>query len=331
MEDFRSTTGTPIVVDQDTGICYVYTNDAISPISPANAAGFGAGPGVDAGPLLTQAFLNSYGVYVTTPITVDTAPTYTQNLIEILPEGSMSGAAAAGLGYAGFCAFETLQLGTLATDFATKYMRRQVNHAGGDAGYTSACLRVETYVSAGATNYEWNAVFKLDSNATAGQNNSAYFQTLAHSTSGPLWCDTHEFIEVDAVNDPVVGRVTQEIDHRSNGTDANNARVVQDIVVTRYDPSGAATEVGIAHRVQTGGDAQATVNVAYDTTQANIGYATLQQAEGQGIAWGDGRLFMVTGAPDNAMGDDGDFCFRRSGGGGARIYIKAAGAWGAFA
>ena len=292
--------------------------------TPENA---GAVAGVDATAALTRAFTNRYGVYVTTPTVVNSLPTYGVNVVEVWPDGTMTGAGAAAMGYTGVCPFETLQLGTTSTDFATKYMRRQVNHTGGTPGYVSSCLRVETYVADGATNYEWNAVFKLDTAASGGENNSAYFQTLVRPGAGPVWVNTHELIETTAVNNPTVGRVTQEIDHRSNGTDDNNARVVQDIVVTRYDPTGPATEVAHGHRIQTGGDASASVKNGYDTTLANITFASLRMAETQGIAWGTGRLFMVSGAPDNGMGSDDDYCLRKGGTAGSRMYVKAAGTW----
>lgn len=39
------------------------------------------------------------------------------------------------------------------------------------------------------------------------------------------------------------------------------------------------------------------------------------------------RLFVVTGAPSNADGQNGDYVFRSDGGALTRIYQKVAGAW----
>lgn len=39
------------------------------------------------------------------------------------------------------------------------------------------------------------------------------------------------------------------------------------------------------------------------------------------------RLFVVTGAPSNADGQNGDYVFRSDGGVLTRIYQKVAGAW----
>lgn len=57
------------------------------------------------------------------------------------------------------------------------------------------------------------------------------------------------------------------------------------------------------------------------------GNQTVQPTTPSGAAQTAASLYVVTGAPNNSQGVNGDFVFRSDGGVLTRIYHKVAGAW----
>jgi len=178
--------------------------------------------------------------------------------------------------------------GAAGTDVATSFVRRTANHTGGTAGFVSAAHRVETVVSAGATNFEWAHVAVITNAATAGENVASYAQGNKTST-GPTWAAVAEAIDTTSTANPTTGLVALEVDVRANGTDTNNNRLGIDIVATRQlvagSPSGAAMVASYGVRLQNAGDASAQFTVGFDTSAATIGQAAFKMAQDQAIAF----------------------------------------------
>ena len=290
------------------------------------ATGDGA---TDDEPSFTAAALANYAVIVP-PGTyfLGSTPTLASNLLEILPGAVLTGPGAAALGYATGAISQFIQTGSSATDFATAFFRRYADYTGGTPGFTNAALWVQTETAAGAAAYEWNAVFKLLNAATGGQNVAAYFQSDRMSGAGPTWAQASEAFESTAEDDPIVGLVTNEGANRSNGTDANDQRVIFDAVATRYDPTGPATECGYGFRVQNGGDASAmfrqcfgaapgtTAFFVFDAVNVTALIAGARFAQGQPIVWnaaathktyydGNGFVWEVPGGVVSMLDDNG--------------------------
>lgn len=58
-----------------------------------------------------------------------------------------------------------------------------------------------------------------------------------------------------------------------------------------------------------------------------LGTQPVQPTAPDGSLQSAARLYVVTGAPNNAQGTNGDFVFRSDGGALTRIYQKVAGSW----
>ena len=227
---------------------------------------------------------------------LSTTPTLNNVLLSIAADATLTGAGGAALGYTVGGGLQTLQINGTASDYSTRYIRRNATHTGGTPGNVSGALKVYDYVSAGATNYEWAIVGVLDNSATAGENVAGYFQGIKRST-GPTWGGVFEVIETNAVNNPATGTVGMEIDVAVNGTDATYpfARIGSDLVIRKYNAAGANSQAGWGYRIQ--GDAGASIQIGFgiytgmtatygfDTSQATILTAALRMAQGQSIAF----------------------------------------------
>lgn len=240
---------------------------------------------------------------------ISTTPTITgpTNII-VHSSATLTGAGATALGYTSSTILQILNVKTSGTDYASEYIRRIANHTGGAVGYVSSGLRVDSYVNAAATNYEWAITALMDNSATAGENTAIYAQGIKRST-GPTWGTTVEVIETTAVNNPTTGTVAQELDISVNGTDANYpfARIGSDLVVRKYNAAGVSAQAGWGYRIQ--GDAGASIQIGFgiytgmtatfgfDTSQGTILIAALRMATGQAIAF--------DAAADNKLAYDG--------------------------
>jgi hypothetical protein len=283
--------------------------------------------GADGSAKLTAASAVSKNVQITSgTFNFPTTPVV-NGIVDIWGNAVISGPGLAALGYVLGVPSQTIQNGTTGTDFAARYIRRNALHTGGAPGAVSAALRVETYVGAGAANYEWAFVSKLDTSATGGQNVAGYLQTIKRGT-GPGWAGVFELIEPATVNDPLSGSVPVEIDLRANGTDAFNNRVGVDLVITRRDVAGPALAAGYGYRLQTANDALTTVTFGYgfaagtkvvagfDTSQATCLQAAYKMAQGQSIVFdapaitsysydGTGLSYSISGLKKSRLSNDG--------------------------
>jgi hypothetical protein len=205
-----------------------------------------------------------------------TAPTLTKPL-EIMHGATLTGAGAAPLGYTSGAMRQTLLNGTAGTDFALRYFRRNADHVGGSSAFVCNALRVETYVETGVTNLEWNATFKLNNLATGGENTAMYaLANKATTNAGATIGGVIDLDETVAINDQITSSVGLEVDHRSNGTDSSNSRVVLDVYGGKYNSAGVSTEIGYGVRIQTNGD---TTGVLFKTgygfqagVKTNVGF-----------------------------------------------------------
>lgn len=236
--------------------------------------------------------------------TVTAAPTISAStVLRARPGATFSGAGAGGLGlYTGTSGVEqNIRLNTSGDDGPSFYFRRQANHAGGATGFVNNCVGVASYVPSGATAYEWAFLSVMDNSCTSAdltENVAVYGQGLKRST-GPTWAAVFEAIDKTSTANPTTGLVGCEFDIRANGTDSSGNRVAVDVVVTRQMVSGAyagaAMQGGYGVRVQTGGDASATVlrafdvsancAVGFDTSQATVATAAYRMAAGQPIVF----------------------------------------------
>ena len=196
---------------------------------------------------------------------LNTTPALTKPL-EVMPGAVLTGAGAPGTGYTNTASRQTILAATVADQFALRYFRRHVTHTGGTPGYTASTVRIDTYVDANATDFQWGILSVLRNHATAGENTAAYFVGYRYST-GPTWGAT---IEVkDYVLNPTTGAIALEVDVTATGDDPNNARVGIDLAIRNNDPAdpdapvGGDCVVGWGYRIQNGGSAGAKVKVGY--------------------------------------------------------------------
>ena len=260
----------------------------------------------------TAAFTNAATASKTVIVPVGTyllnsAPALGTSLFKIAKGTTFTGAGASAMLQAANTGDQIIQANTTATDFASSYVRRQANHTGGTPGFTSAGFRVDSYASAGAANYEWALTSVMNNSATGGQNVGAYLLGNRMTTStGPTWGAVADVEEVVPITNPTTGSIGLEVDNRSNGTDANLARIGVDVAITRRSTPGAATEAGWGYRVQTNRDLLTTVktgygfdtvntnvNVGFDTSTATIAQAAYKMAAGQPIAFDASAAYQL--------------------------------------
>lgn len=186
-----------------------------------------------------------------------------------------------------------------ATDVADFGILRR-SATGGTAGVTNSAFRVIHVAQAGTASFEWASLSIMENNATAGENVAGYWQGKKNST-GPTWAGVLEAIDTTGTANPTTGLVGAEVDIRANGTDNNNNRVGVDVVVTRQlvsgSPTGTAMQAGFGVRVQTSGDASATVKTgfgfanttkvvtAFDCSTAEVSGDAVKIASGQTVSF----------------------------------------------
>lgn len=240
---------------------YILGSAGSSSISTVKASG-AKGDGVtDDTAAVTAADAATTGAIAFTPGTylLSTMPTVTGPL-EIYPGAILTGPGAAPLGYAVNALHQSIYP-TEADQFASRYIRRNANHVGGTPGFTSSALRVDNFVSAGVTNYEWATTFTLDNSAIAGENTASFMQATKRARAGPTFGAVVELL--DHSTNPASSAVAQEIDVSANGADPNNARIGVDMVVRRRDVVGADVTASYGFRIQNGGYANSMVKTGY--------------------------------------------------------------------
>jgi hypothetical protein len=183
-----------------------------------------------------------------------------------------------------------------ATDFATLQVQRSAQYSGGTVGGVNSGLEVDTTVGANVANDEWTLTAVMNNSATGGENVAIYGQgNRETSSTAATWAGVMEAREIVPIANPTTGLVGLEVDNRSNGTDSNNNRIGIDVVGSRYNTSGASTQIGYGVRVQNDNDpnvsfthafsVNATAGVGFDTSLATIETAALRMAAGQAIAF----------------------------------------------
>jgi hypothetical protein len=214
-----------------------------------------------------------------------------------------------------------------ATDIANVVVQRSANYSGGTPGFVNAAVYVYGSVASAATSYEWPLLTVLENSATGGENSALYAQgNRMTSGTGPTWAATIEAREKVAINNPASGLIGLEVDNRSNGTDGNFQRIGIDIVCTRFNASGPATQCGYGVRLQNSGDSQASYivgfgvaapcAVGFDTSQATVSTAAVRMASGQAIAFdatsvnqfkfdGSGLNYQTSGTTKVRLNQDG--------------------------
>jgi hypothetical protein len=222
----------------------------------------------------------------------------------------------------------TFNMQGAANDGGNIHVYRAASYTGGTAGTVGYGMQVETNVSATASSYEWAFIGLMNNSATAGNNVAIYGQgNRQTTTTGPTWAGVMEARETVPIANPTSGTIGLEVDVRGNGTDSNFQRIGIDVVCTRYNASGAATQTGYGVRVQNGSDTNSEVvigvgivadncQVGFDTSGATIYNAALRMAANQAIAFdvnstnqltydGTGLKYSVSGTLKSRLNQDG--------------------------
>jgi len=121
---------------------------------------------------------------------------------------------------------------------ATLRVQRFSNYAGGND--IENTLWVQTDIAAGVTDSTWAILSQMNNRSTNASNSgvAAYLQGVKYDTSA-TWAAVCE-VRDSTGPDPLGGSIGIEIDHASNGTDANGARIALDIVGYKYNAGGTA-------------------------------------------------------------------------------------------
>jgi hypothetical protein len=209
-------------------------------------------------------------------------------------------------------------------DEASFHFRRRANYSGGTPGLVNSAIRGDTFVESSpglpstATSFEWAGCFVVHNRSPFGENVGAYRQGIKYPGAGPTWGGTDEII--DWQTDPTSGAVGCELSFTANGTDANRTRVGYDMALRKRDSGGASPTLSWGFRIQTetgskvnrayGFAPSATVDIAFDATEATVGQAALAMAENQPIAFNaalsrklfhDGTGLKFTDASNNLL------------------------------
>lgn len=189
-----------------------------------------------------------------------------------------------------------------ANDVANAQFTRNAAYSGSIAGFVNSAMRVTDNVTSTGLAYEWTFVSIMNNSSTTGQQVAGYSQgNRSTNTAGATWAAVAEAREVVPINNPTTGLVGLEVDNRSNGTDSNGNRIGIDVVCTRYNTGGVATNITFGVRVQSGGDGansiianafsayQCNVAIAFDCANATVGSGALRMAQNVPI------LFDVNG------------------------------------
>ncbi len=194
------------------------------------------------------------------------------------------------------------QTTTTATDYATVEIQRVCSHTGGTPGTVNQGLRVTSFVPAGVTDYEWAIVGVVDNSSSGGEPTAIYAQGIRRSGGGQTWALVAEYRDESGSANPTTGAVAQELDVWANGTDFNNVRVAQDIVIGRptgVNATGAQCEAAWGSRVtaKNGNPAEGRVkkgysvelacDIAFDSSAATVatGGCGFRMAAGQRLSF----------------------------------------------
>lgn len=184
---------------------------------------------------------------------------------------------------------------------ATVWIKRIPSHTGGTTGgFVGSGLRVESGALAGDKNFEWAGTFLMDNYSAitdAAENLAIYAETKQYS-SGSSWIANLVFTDRSGLADQTGSHIGIELGYFANGTDANKARIAQDIIIGRYNTSGTNVYVsrGITLRgkeTETNETAflgkgiefgpRLTFDTAIDLSSANVTTAALHLADNQRI------------------------------------------------
>jgi hypothetical protein len=194
------------------------------------------------------------------------------------------------------------QTTTTATDYATVEIQRVCSHTGGTPGTVNQGLRVTSFVPAGVTDYEWAIVGVVDNSSSGGEPTAIYAQGIRRSGGGPTWALVAEHRDESGSANPTTGAVAQELDVWANGTDSNNVRVGQDIVIGRptgVNATGAGCEAAWGSRitakngsaaegrVKKGYSVELSCDIAFDSSAATVatGGCGFRMAAGQRLSF----------------------------------------------
>lgn len=139
--------------------------------------------------------------------------------------------------------------GTASTDVADVFVTRNANFTGGTAAFVNSAFKASTTTVAGITSYEWTGLFTMDNfgTSTDGSQNLALYTRAIKESTGRTWANTFELD--DKSTDPTVTSVTTEFDMFANTTDANNQRVIIDVVGGRIGGTGTTPTIGNGIRI----------------------------------------------------------------------------------
>lgn len=276
----------------------------------------------------TPAFSAATGLFRVTDgvYKLDTLPAFTGSLMIAADDATFTGANASSTGFVNGPMRQEHHFNTTQNDFASRYLRRNVNHSGGTAGIVANAFRADTYVPAGVDNFEWTMTALMDTSGS-GENVAMYGICRTRTAAAPGWGGVFEVEDYGGAN-PTGNKLGIEIDNTGNGTDNNNVRVGVDVAIRNRDPAGADIVAAWGVRIQNGGSANALVKVAYgffsgmkatvgfDTSDAIIGTAAFRMASGQAFALnagstrtisydGNGFTWTVAGAVQARLTDTG--------------------------
>lgn len=195
----------------------------------------------------------------------------------------------------------------VATDYSSLQITREANFTGGSPGFVSTAFTVDTAVSAGATNFEWNALFKLSNSAVAGENVALYSQATKLGV-GPTWAGCFE-IRDQTPRDPAEGAaIGIELScTAAPGADTNRQRNGVNIAISRIGASGIS-EWGRGFWVSHDGNSrvrEAFTNTAAYTEAVYQNNATVSAGIGRGallLDLGSGTVGVDTSSATYSTG-----------------------------
>lgn len=119
---------------------------------------------------------------------------------------------------------------TGATDTVDMQVTRAANYTGGNSSFVNSAFSATTTTTAGANNYEWAGLFRLNnSNTAANASQNVAFAAKAYKLSTGITFGENISC-IDSLADPTTGCTASEIDDYVNGTDANGVRLIMHLV-----------------------------------------------------------------------------------------------------
>lgn len=221
---------------------------------PASILDYGGATGLDATASLQNAWAaRSQAAFPSGAWPIASAPTFTgSKFVVAAPDATFSGVGAGALGLATTGGWQSVHQGATGSNFASWYLRRESNYAGGTPEFVCSGMRVDSFVrNAASTSYEWAFTAVMDTLASGGQNVALQGTTWARGT-GPAWAQS--LLLRDYNVNPTTGKVVLEPTIEGNGGDTNNARIIVDAAARRPSLAGADGEFFAVFRAQAGGD-----------------------------------------------------------------------------